>query len=575
MSSQQADEKFVEYYHLEHDPFQARVPGFRFFPAQRGNVLNDLHKQARFGSLVQVVTGPLGAGKTLLRQALQASIDKERIATVVLMGRDVAGREQLLQGLAGGVGAHSFDEDAVREQIGLFNQHGQDVYLLVDDAEQLADESLDVLERVSRIAGESDEGSPQGVRVILFAAPDLLEQLEESGRAEGWQLHRLQPYSLHETRDYLAQRLEGAGQGIELLGDDQIACIHEESAGWPGQINSAARAIMLEGMREDEVVPVAAAGGMKLPRMHMMGLGAVGLLLVLGVLFNTGDLDGGKLSLSQGKDEAPQPQSLQLPLNSGTQSVSRDPVASMAVPVTPPPVVAAAVPAAPAAPVTPAQPVEPVPAPATSTVAAAPEPVRPVMGEPVSKPAQVVASKPVPAPAPVSKPAPAPVVASKPAPAPAPAPVAKPAPAQVPVVASKPAPAPVPAPVVASKPVPAPVVKPVPVPAPVVASKPVVPGGSGNGGWYLSQDGNNYTLQLLAVSGEASAQKAVAEGGADYRYFRKEVGGKPMYVVTYGRFADRNVAMSAVSRLPARFQAGKPVPQSMATIQQYIRQAGQ
>ena len=74
------------------------------------------------------------------------------------------------------------------------------------------------------------------------------------------------------------------------------------------------------------------------------------------------------------------------------------------------------------------------------------------------------------------------------------------------------------------------------------------------------------------MTSEASAQKVAAESGADYRYFRKQVNGKPMYVVTYGRFSDRNAAVAAVNRLPARFQSGKPVPQTMSTIQQYIRQ---
>ena len=39
MTSLHADEAFLGHYQLDHDPFAARVPGFKFFPAQRKPVL--------------------------------------------------------------------------------------------------------------------------------------------------------------------------------------------------------------------------------------------------------------------------------------------------------------------------------------------------------------------------------------------------------------------------------------------------------------------------------------------------------------------------------------------------------
>ena len=72
MTSLHADEAFLEHYQLSHDPFAPRVPGFKFFPAQRKPVLGQLHHLARYSQLMLVVTGPVGSGKTLLRQALVA-----------------------------------------------------------------------------------------------------------------------------------------------------------------------------------------------------------------------------------------------------------------------------------------------------------------------------------------------------------------------------------------------------------------------------------------------------------------------------------------------------------------------
>ena len=65
MSSLHADEAFLAHYQFSHDPFAARVPGFRFFPAQRKPVLGQLHHLARYSQLLLVVTGPHGSGKTL------------------------------------------------------------------------------------------------------------------------------------------------------------------------------------------------------------------------------------------------------------------------------------------------------------------------------------------------------------------------------------------------------------------------------------------------------------------------------------------------------------------------------
>ena len=79
-----ADEAFLGHFQLTHDPFAPRVPGFKFFPAQRKPVLGQLHHLARYSQLLLVVTGPEGSGKTLLRQALVASTNKQSVQSEVV-----------------------------------------------------------------------------------------------------------------------------------------------------------------------------------------------------------------------------------------------------------------------------------------------------------------------------------------------------------------------------------------------------------------------------------------------------------------------------------------------------------
>lgn len=162
-------------------------------------------------------------------------------------------------------------------------------------------------------------------------------------------------------------------------------------------------------------------------------------------------------------------------------------------------------------------------------------------------------------------------------PAPVPAQPVAVAPAQ-PVQSQPVAPAPKPVATQPAKPV-APA-KPAPAPTQVAVAKPVakpaekpVTGGSGNSGWYTGQKPGNYVVQILGTSSEASAQAFVKAQGGDYRYFKKNLQGKPLYVVTYGNFASRDAAVAAIKNLPAKVQAGKPWPRTVGSVQQELATA--
>jgi DamX protein len=80
-------------------------------------------------------------------------------------------------------------------------------------------------------------------------------------------------------------------------------------------------------------------------------------------------------------------------------------------------------------------------------------------------------------------------------------------------------------------------------------------------------------VQILGTSSEATAQSYVKEQGGEYRYFKKTLQGKPLFVVTYGSFADRNAALTAIKALPEKVQAGKPWPRTVGSIQQELAAA--
>ncbi|MCQ2999721.1 AAA family ATPase [Pseudomonas syringae] len=532
-SSLHADEAFLGHYQLSHDPFAARVPGFKFFPAQRKPVLGQLHHLARYSQLLLVVTGPVGSGKTLLRQALVASTNKQSVQSVVVSARGAADASGLLRQVAQALNVAQPEMRAILAQVVQLALTGQEVYLLVDDAEQLGESALEAL---LGLADGSPEGRPH---VFLFGEASLIDRLDQlcaEAQTEGERYHviELAPYTEDETREYLEQRLEGAGQGIELFTAEQITDIHEHSGGWPGAINQVARDSMIEAMIASRSAVKRPSVGFKMPKKYVMALGAVVAVGVLAAVLIPGR--GGnsgapatqpansqaQLPLGQGTPSAQQSnnggpaiefagnsQPMPLPLVGNSQPVMRGPLAEAAgasdgdddgVPVgsvdQPPTVTTTAPPAG-------------VPA------GAAPSTPR----SSIAPPAAATAPKSAPA-----------ATAPKPA-----------APAQAPtqVATAKTAPA--------------------------AAGK-----SAAGSSWYGSQAPGRYVVQILGTSSESTAQAFVAEQGGEYRYFKKTLQGKPLYVITYGNFSDRAAALAAIKVLPAKVQAGKPWPRTVASIQQEL-----
>ncbi|SED40243.1 AAA family ATPase [Pseudomonas migulae] len=529
MTSLHADEAFLGHYQLSHDPFAPRVPGFKFFPAQRKPVLGQLHHLARYSQLLLVVTGPQGSGKTLLRQALVASTNKQSVQSVVVSARGAGDAAGVLRQVAQALNVAQAEIGPILAQVVQLALTGQEVYLLVDDAEQL-DESA--LEALMELAAGAPEGRPH---VFLFGESSLIAQLEALNlEEERFHVIELQPYTEEETREYLDQRLEGAGRGIELFTADQISDIHESSDGWPGNINQVARDAMIEAMIASRSAVKRPSMGFNMPKKHVLAISAVVVVAVAAAWLMPGRSkapttgapanEQAQLPLGQG---TPQPNSggapavefagnsqpMPLPLVGNSQPVMRGPLAEAAggitegddgVPVegssdTPPTVTTTAPPAG-------------VPAGPAPTPAAKPTPA----------PTQVATAKPVPT-APAVKPAPAP---------------AKPA-----AVATA---------------------KPAEKPAAAAAAK----GAAGT--WYAGQPTSNYVVQILGTSSEATAQNFVKEQGGEYRYFKKVLNGKPLYVITYGNFANRDAAVTAIKALPAKVQAGKPWPRTVASVQQEL-----
>lgn len=527
MTSLHADEAFLGHYQLSHDPFAPRVPGFKFFPAQRKPVLGQLHHLARYSQLLLVVTGPQGSGKTLLRQALVASTNKQSVQSVVVSARGAGDSAGILRQVAQALDVAQAEIGAILAQVVQLALTGQEVYLLVDDAEQL-DESA--LEALMALAAGAPEGRPH---VFLFGESSLIAQLEQlSLEEERFHVIELQPYTEDETREYLDQRLEGAGRGIELFTAEQISDIHESSDGWPGNINQVARDAMIEAMIASRSAVKRPSMGFNMPKKHVLAISAVVVVAVAAAWL----MPGRNKAPTTG---APANEQAQLPLGQGAQTNGGAPAVEFAGNTQPMPLPL----------VGNSQPVMRKPlAEAAGGITEGDDGV-PVEGSSATPPTVTTTAPPAGVPA-----------------GPTPTPVTKPTPAPTQVATAKPAPVP------AAKPAPAPVAKAAPAAKPVEkpAEKPATVAKAAGGTWYAGQAPGNYVVQILGTSSEATAQNFIKEQGGEYRYFKKVLNGKPLYVITYGNFANRDAAVTAIKALPAKVQAGKPWPRTVASVQQEL-----
>ncbi|WP_339486995.1 SPOR domain-containing protein [Pseudomonas sp. EL_65y_Pfl2_R95] len=518
MTSLHADEAFLDHYQFSHDPFAARVPGFKFFPAQRKPVLGQLHHLARYSQLLLAVTGPQGSGKTLLRQALVASTNKQAVLSVVVTQNAGEGMGVLRQ-VAQGLQVAQPDMQSILAQVGQLAITGQEVYVLVDDAEQLSDSDL---RNLVTLAAGGPEGRPH---VFLFAETAMLPRFDQvSDGEEHFHIIELEPYTEEDMREYLALRLEGAAQGLEIFNEEQLASIYEQSEGWPGAINLAAREVLVEAMQAKRAAGKTSGFAFNIPRKHMLALAVV----VVGVLVAWMMQGRDKPAMPEGQAQAPaenvQPQAPATEQATDTAQQGTDPAepaiefAGSDQPM-PLPLVGKSQPVirdgevsnnqAPAE----AAPAEPESEPASDTATTpAPDTNSRLL---VDTRKQVPAEEPV---TPVKAPE-----ATKPA--------AKP---ETATPAAKPA---------------------------------------NITGWYADQAGSRYTLQVVGTSSESNAKAFVSQNGSEYHYFMKMYKGKPLYVVTYGSFASADAAKAAISKMPAKVQAGKPWPRTYASIKLEIAQA--
>ena len=249
---------YTEFYKLAAQPFQL-TPDARFF------FESTVHRQA-MAYLVYglhhaegfiIITGEVGAGKTILVENLLSTIDRSSFVTTKIVTTQLAG-DDLLYMVAGGFGIakEGLAKGPMLQRISEFalaqHRNGKRVLLIIDEAQNLSFEALEELRMLSNIFFDRT----MALQTFLLGQPQFratlgsprLEQLRQRVTAA----YHLGPLGEGETKAYVEHRLRRADwKGDPHFSEDCFPLIHQHTGGVPRQINTLCSRLLLFGFLEE------------------------------------------------------------------------------------------------------------------------------------------------------------------------------------------------------------------------------------------------------------------------------------------------------------------------------------
>lgn len=206
-----------------------------------------------------VITGEVGAGKTVALRAALAGLDASRHTVVYLPNPAVGARgvyAAIVSGLGGVPRFHTASLIAQTMDCLATEKHerGRAVVVAVDEAHLLTGDQLEEI----RLLTNSEMDSAAPFTGLLLGQPTLRRRIKLGSFAALDQRIALR-YSLPgmtapETRDYLAHNLKLAGRSDPLFSDDAADLIHQTGRGLPRAVNNLATQALIAAYATDKTI---------------------------------------------------------------------------------------------------------------------------------------------------------------------------------------------------------------------------------------------------------------------------------------------------------------------------------
>lgn len=210
-------------------------------------------------SALGVITGDVGAGKTVSVRAAVAALDRTR-HQVIYIANPAFGTRGLYVTIVRALGAEPryLKAELMAQAADLLAAEAAErhrrVVLICDEAHLLAPAQLEEL----RLLTSADMDSTSPFAGILVGQPTLARQLRMGMFAALDQriLTRftIKPMDLGESANYLRHHLALAGRDEPLSADDAAARLHRVSNGLPRALNNAATAALIAAAADNKTI---------------------------------------------------------------------------------------------------------------------------------------------------------------------------------------------------------------------------------------------------------------------------------------------------------------------------------
>ena len=241
---------WVTHFGFTRTPFGKSISANHLFARDS---LNEAVARIRFciaETLLGVITGDVGAGKTVAVRAAVAGLDPTR-HQVIYVANPAFGTRGLYVQVVRALGAQPryLKAELMAQAADLLAaetaERHRTVVLIVDEAHLLQPDQLEEL----RLMTNADMDSASPFAGILIGQPTLARQLRMGTFAALDQRiatrYAIKPMDLAESAAYLRHHMTLAGREDPLFADDALARLHRVSSGLPRALNNAATAALI------------------------------------------------------------------------------------------------------------------------------------------------------------------------------------------------------------------------------------------------------------------------------------------------------------------------------------------